>query len=121
MCLASTTGEAYEVQSRYAEFGKNKFQFNNNLNEACYVVESPDSFYPANDKNGATIMRYSENNLISGIACDKGAYQTVIVGFPFETIVDEAQRDALMKSTLEFFKRQKVAKSTATKSKKTNK
>ena len=118
---ASTTGEAYEVQSRYAEFGKNKFQFNNNLNETCYVVESPDSFYPANDKNGATIMRYSENNLISGIACDKGAYQTVIVGFPFETIVDEAQRDALMKSTLDFFKRQKVAKSTTTKSQKTKK
>ena len=118
---ASITGEAYEVQSRYNEFGKNKFQFNNNLNDACYVVESPDSFYPANDKNGATIMRYSENNLISGIACDKGAYQTVIVGFPFETIVDEAQRDALMKSTLEFFKRQQTAKSTATKTKKTKK
>ncbi len=118
---AATTGEAYEVQSRYAQFGKNKFQFNNSLNEACYVVESPDSFYPANDKNGATIMRYSENNLISGIACDKGTYQTVIVGFPFETIVDEAQRDALMKSTLEFFKRQKTAKSTATKTNKTKK
>lgn len=118
---ASTTGEAYQVQSRYNEFGKNKFQFNNNLNDACYVVESPDSFYPANDKNGATIMRYSENNLISGIACDKGAYQTVIVGFPFETIVDEAQRDALMKSTLEFFKRQQTAKSTAIKTKKTKK
>ena len=61
---ASTTGEAYEVQSRYKEFGKAKYNFNNTLNSLMYVVESPDSFYPADDKTGATIMRYKENNLI---------------------------------------------------------
>ena len=101
---ASTTGEAYEVQSRYKEFGKAKYNFNNTLNSLMYVVESPDSFYPADDKTGATIMRYSENNLISAIASDNGCYQTVVIGFPFETITDEQQRNALMKSTLKFFK-----------------
>ncbi len=101
---ASITGEAYEVQSRYNEFGKARYKFNNTLNDTCYVVESPDSFYPADDKNGATIMRYSENNLISGIAGDNGSYQTVVIGFPFETITDQNQRNELMKSTLNFFK-----------------
>lgn len=114
---ASTTGEAYQVQSRYNEFGKANYKFNNTLNDTCYIVESPDSFYPADNKTGATIMRYSENNLISGIACDKGTYQTVVIGFPFETIVDESQRNILMKSTLDFFKRKAVNKSNENKTK----
>lgn len=100
---ASTTGEAYEVQSRYKEFGNAHYKFNNTLNDTCYVVESPDSFYPVDDKTGATIMRYSENNLVGGIACNKGTYQTVVIGFPFETISTEHQRNKLMKSALDFF------------------
>ena len=100
---ASIMGEAYQVQSRFKEFTNNVYQFNSELNEKCYVVESPDSFYPAEDKTGATIMRYSENNLVSGIANDNGVYQTVIIGFPFESILEEQQRHSLMKSTLEFF------------------
>ena len=68
------------------------------------MVESPDSFYPADDKKGATIMRYTENNLIGGVACDNGMYQTVVIGFPFETITDQSQRNHLMKATLDFFK-----------------
>lgn len=100
---ASTTGEAYQVQSRFAEFGNAQYKFSNTLNDSCYVVESPDSFYPSNDKEGATIMRYDENNLVSGIACNKGSYQTVVIGFPFEAITTEYQRNKLMKSTLDFF------------------
>ena len=125
---ASTTGEAYEVQSRYKEFGKAKYNYNNTLNSLMYVVESPDSFYPADDKTGATIMRYSENNLISGIATDNGSRQTVIIGFPFETITDIQQRNELMKSTLKFFKNRvskptekKETKTKETKTKKTKK
>jgi hypothetical protein len=41
--------------------------------------------------------------LISGIACDKGAYQTVIVGFPFETIESQLSRNVMMKQVLDFF------------------
>ena len=100
---ASITGEAYHVQSRFSEFNNGEYKFSNELNDTCYVVESPDSFYPADDKKGATIMRYTENNLIGGVACDNGMYQTVVIGFPFETIVDQSQRNHLMKSTLDFF------------------
>lgn len=103
---ASITGEAYQVQSRFSEFGHANYKFSNELNDSCYVVESPDSFYPADDKKGATIMRYSENNLISGVATDNGTHQVVVIGFPFETIADASQRDVLMKSTLNFFSRQ---------------
>lgn len=101
---ASIIGEAYHVQSRFSEFNNGKYKFNNELNDTCYVVESPDSFYPADDKKGATIIRYTENNLIGGVACDNGMYQTVVIGFPFETITDQSQRNHLMKATLDFFK-----------------
>ena len=102
---ASVTGEVYEVQSKFPEFGQNSYTFSNELNSQCYVVESPDSFYPADDKKGATIVRYSENNLIAGTAFDNGNYRTVVIGFPFETITGEQPRSTLMKQVLDFFKK----------------
>ena len=118
---ASITGEAYQVQSRFSEFNNGQYRFSNELNDTCYVVESPDSFYPADDKKGATIMRYSENNLISGIASDNGTHRTVVIGFPFETITDQSQRNHLMKSTLDFFKNHESGKMNVTTSKTTSK
>lgn len=99
---ASVTGDAYEVQSRFTQFNGGRYNFSNELNEECYAVESPDSFYPADDAKGATIMRYGENNLIAGTAFDSGNYRTVVIGFPFETIADEEGRNSFMKQVLNF-------------------
>ena len=99
---ATVEGQAYEVQTRFPQFNGGTFDFNNELNEECYVAESPDSFYPADDKKGTTIMRYSENNLVAGIAHDAGKYRTVVIGFPFETITEESQRSYLMEQILGF-------------------
>ncbi len=101
---ASVTGEAYEVQSRFKAFTGGEFAFYNELNPDFYAVESPDSFYAKDKDKGATIMRYSENNLVAGIAYTPGAYRTVVIGFPFETIKDASRRAALMGQVLEFFK-----------------
>lgn len=99
---ASVEGTAYEVVSPFKSFGNGMFNFFNTLNADSYVVESPDSFY-ASDKRGATIMRYGENNLVAGIAVNDPKYQTVILGFPFESIIGEKDRDHLMKQILDFF------------------
>ena len=107
---ASTTGEVYQVQTRFKEFGNDNFQFNNELSSDCYVVESPDSFYPADDKRGATIMRYSENNLIAGIAYDNDKYRTVVIGFPFETIIDRGLRENMMGEILNFLSNKTTTK-----------
>ncbi|MBR5899456.1 MAG: xanthan lyase [Muribaculaceae bacterium] len=104
---ASVTGEAYEVQSRFPQFGTGRYTFSNELNSDCYAVESPDSFYPADDSKGATIVRYGENNLIAGTAFDNDNYRTVVIGFPFETINGEQSRLSLMKQVLDFFKKNK--------------
>ena len=45
---------------------------------------------PSDKDRGATILRYSENNIPAGSAYDAGSYRTVIIGFPFET-VDKAE------------------------------
>lgn len=99
---ASVTGEAYEVQSRFKDFDGGEFDFYNELNKDSYAVESPDSFYPADSKKGATFMRYTENNLVAGTIFDSGKHRTVAVGFPFETIREQSQADRLMKQAVEF-------------------
>lgn len=100
---AAAESGVFEVKSRFKAFGKGRYDFNNTLNEDCYVVESPDSFYPSDPSRGATIMRYGENNLIAATAFDAGAYRTVVLGFPFETIVGEASKASLMRQILKFF------------------
>ncbi|MBR6639847.1 MAG: xanthan lyase, partial [Muribaculaceae bacterium] len=104
---AAVMGSVYEVQSRFPQFENWHSTFSNQLNEECYVVESPDSFYPSDKEKGATIMRYSENNLVAGTAFDAGKYRTVVIGFPFETITDTTAQASLMSQILEFFEDKK--------------
>lgn len=47
-------------------------------------------------------MRYAENNLSAGVAY-QGDYKTLILGFPFEAIRTEAEREAFMRGALTFF------------------
>lgn len=107
---ATVEGQAYEVQTRFPQFVGGTFDFSNELNEECYAAESPDSFYPADDAKGTTFMRYSENNLIAGIAHDGGNYRTVVIGFPFETILRDSSRNDLMAQVLAFLTNTTVAK-----------
>lgn len=101
---ASVTGEAYTVASRFKALKPAcDFNFSNELNSDLYAVESPDSFYPADDKKAATFLRYTENNLIAGTALDNGGYRALVIGFPFETITKASQRNELMKMVLSFF------------------
>lgn len=100
---ASTEGEAYEVDSRFRAFSRGSYPFSNRLNQDLYAVESPDSFYPADVTTGATIMRYSENNLVAGTAMAAPSHRAVVIGFPFETITDAEARNALMSQIINFF------------------
>ncbi len=99
---ASVEGNAYEVVSPFKAFNNGSFDFYTTLNADSYAVESPDSFYASNEF-GATIMRYGENNLVAATAMARPEYRTVIIGFPFESIIDEAGRNMLMKQILQFF------------------
>lgn len=100
---ASVTGEAYQVPTRFKGLAAGDYAFFSQLNEDCYAVESPDSFYPADASVALTFMRYSENNLVAGTAMDDGTRKVVALGFPFETIKGEAARNNLMAQVLDFF------------------
>ncbi|MCD7916604.1 MAG: hypothetical protein LUG96_15975 [Tannerellaceae bacterium] len=52
-------------------------------------------------KNSFTVFCYSENNISAGVA-SVGDYNTLILGFPFETIQEASARNALMKNILQF-------------------
>lgn len=102
---ATLRGEAYTVTTPFAQFTDgDKLTFCNELNAKLYAVESPDAI-KASDSNGATLMRYSENNIPAAIASDRVGYRTVVMGFPFEVMTQQSQRDALMKQILSFFSR----------------
>ena len=78
-----------------------EFGFNTGYLPEIYTVEAPDAIEPSG-KNVVTAFRYKENNASAGTMYN-GDYKTVILGFPFETVETENDRDVLMKDILDFF------------------
>lgn len=100
---AAAIGEAYQVQTPFAQFTGGEYKFNATPGQEVYTVESPDSFYASSQK-GSTFMRYTENNLVAGTAFNNdNKYRTVVIGFPFETISGKGARALLMGQVLNFF------------------
>ena len=96
---ASSSGKVYfNTDSLFSS--DSLLQFNQDYHSQIYTVEAPDAIIPV--KDSYTILRYSDNNFSAAVA-HKGTYSTIIMGFPFETIIEKKQRDYLMKMILEFF------------------
>jgi len=51
------------------------------------------------------VMRYVENGRTAGVASEAGG--TFVMGFPFESIESDVQRDRLMRDVLDFLLKQK--------------
>ena len=80
------------------------YSYYNKPNEESYVVESPDAIVPS-DPAAYTCFRYSENNLPAGVVFggnNTDKWRTVVLGFPFESIKGEAQRDKMMQQVLNY-------------------
>lgn len=77
------------------------WDFNTNYHEKIYKVEAPDAIEPAGE-GAVSAFRYDETNASAGTAFN-GNYKTVILGFPFETIIDKNERSKLMDQILSFF------------------
>jgi hypothetical protein len=64
-------------------------------------VESPDAIEPKGD--GAKVLfRYQSDNKTAGVGYN-GKYQSVILGFPFETITTAEQRRNLLDEILRYW------------------
>ena len=99
---ASVSGRVKPAASPFARFGKLDFEYYHTPNAQCYAVESPDGIEPFG-KGSYTIQRYGENNISAGIFYRGDTYSTCVLGYPFETIKSEVQRDALMNAILSTF------------------
>lgn len=80
-----------------------KLGFNTAYSPFIYSVESPGAIEAAG-KGAVCALRYAQNNTSAGIAF-RGAAKTFTMGFPFETIIDEKERNSLMKQILDYFER----------------
>ena len=99
---AATGGGLKTARSPLMDF-RGHFDYYNELNSDCYVVESPDAIEPAT-KDVWTVMRYAQNNLSAAVAY-KGSYRTFIMGVPFETLRTAGEREQLMKSIVDFLQK----------------
>ncbi len=81
-------------------FSRGDYRFNTDyLDTSTYVAESPDALKPVGD--GFVVMRYIENQRTAAVAAD-GTARTFVMGFPFESIPSETQRDRLMRDVMNF-------------------
>ncbi len=95
---AVKTGGIYSVDNKFLSL-KNNFNFNTDYNDSIYKVEAPDEIGPVDGSN--VLLRYSENQFSAAIGY-KENYGVVSFGFPFETILGENNRIAVMKSILNY-------------------
>ena len=96
---ASRLGNFYSMDPEFAPHTE-QFRFNTRVNPVIYTVEGADALEPI-DSAAITLIRYSENNMSAGVAY-RGDYGVVSLGFPFETITDQAARDRIMKQTIHY-------------------
>jgi len=96
---ASRLGVFYSVDTSFME-NDQQFLFNTAFHPEIYTVEAADAIEPA-DSLGKTIMRYRENNMSAAVSYD-GDYKIIAIGFPFETIIKESERNLIMKKILDF-------------------
>jgi len=71
--------------------------FNTDPFAPVYRVEHPDALDPAGESE--TLLRYSDNNMSAGVGRPG---RSVVLGFPFETILDGSARNALMRSIVAY-------------------
>ncbi len=75
-----------------------KGEYNTDYCLEQYAVESPDGIEPF-DKAGQTIFRYGENNVSAGVFYN-GTHKVLALGFPFESVKGEKERNQLMAKIL---------------------
>ena len=96
---AVRTGGAAATDMAAPDF-TGRLEFNAGGIDDIYAAESPDAIEPA-DKQSFTALRYAENNT-SAAVMHRGDVRSFVMGFPFETIKLQSERDALMKQILDF-------------------
>lgn len=97
--MATRRGEAFTTKSTVTKRDM-KLHFQTMPSRDIYHVEAPEVVTPYGE-GATTIMRYSATSTSAAVAYD-GTYRTIVIGFPFETIPSEKERNTLMKQALNY-------------------
>lgn len=97
---AAMNGQVVSISETFLP-KKYTFDFVTEMNDTIYNAEAPDALKPVN--GGQTLLRYTEN-YFSAATGYNGDYSVVALGFPFETIKDERDRNKIMKAVISYFK-----------------
>jgi hypothetical protein len=95
---ASRDGKVVSVDSSFFP-SDSTFDFNTSLNDSIYAVQAPDAI--VNNDQSQVLLRYSENQFPAAVGY-KQKYGVVAMGFPFETILSQESRDALIQHIVKF-------------------
>ncbi len=96
---ASQSGRVVAPNDVLMPFGS-ALTYNTDPTGPIYRVESPDAIEPAGEA-GETLLRYGDNNTSAAIGV-RGDNNVVVFGFPFETIISQADRALLMQAVLNY-------------------
>jgi hypothetical protein len=97
---ASLNGQVDAIEDTPALW-QGRLTFNTHPSASIYDVEAPDAIVPA-DKSAQVVFRYHDTGYPACVVSNNCS-KTVVMGFPFETIVDPARRIDLMKRVIAFF------------------
>ncbi len=101
---ASNTGEVYPTKAAES-LNFPELLFNTAFHPHIYTVEAPDAI-EAVGENSFVAYRYGSNKTSAAVLYI-GDHTAFTFGFPFESIIEPAQRDELMKKILYLFENQK--------------
>ena len=99
----NATTQRGEVNTKPNKFTKTRItlSFNKLPCEEIYAVEYPEVVTPSG-KGAITALKYAGGG-DTAAAAYKGDYATFIMGFPYETILDEAERRKLLEEIVNWF------------------
>lgn len=97
---ATKSGTVYPVNAVRQDFSS-EYHFVQNNHPFMYKVESPDAIEP-NGHGAKVLFRYWGNNKTAGVSYD-GTYQSIVLGFPFESISTDKERDEMMGEILRYW------------------
>lgn len=103
--MATRRGSVRVVASPM-HMARRNITFNREPSRECYAVESPGCIVPFG-RNASIAMRYATNNQSAAVCYGGTDYRSVVMAFPFETILDEGERNALMSGVLDFLSKRK--------------
>lgn len=97
--MATRRGNVVATPSKFSRKDLN-FEFCTELNDKIYCVESPEVVRPVG-KESFTALRYKSNGQSAAVAAG-GNHRSFVMGFPFETILEESERNRVMERALKY-------------------